>query len=69
MQKPLLGYVVAALIGAVVFVIVGFFAYATDPGGWPFRYWLTRDPIESGVHIWAGLGLLIGAAARYAATR
>lgn len=68
MQKPLLGYVIAAVIGVVVSVIVGYFVYATDPGGWAFGYWL-RDPIRRGVLYWATLGAVIGAGVRYLQTR
>lgn len=59
MQKPLFGYVIAALIGAVVFVIVGYFVNKT-PDGWPFYYWLTRNPLGNGMVLWAILGVAIG---------
>lgn len=63
MQKPLFGYVIAAIIGAIVFVVVGYFVYATDPGGWAFGYWLF-DPIRRGVWKWALTGAAIGAGLR-----
>lgn len=68
MQKPQFGYLIAAAVGAVIFVIVGYFVYATDPGGWSFSYWL-RDPIRRGVFLWAALGAAIGCALRFLAVK
>jgi hypothetical protein len=53
--------VVAGIIGAVVFVIVGFMVYAT---GWgdravTFPYWVQR-PFRFGVWIWALIGAGVG---------
>jgi hypothetical protein len=58
------GFVVAAVIGAVVFVIVGYFVYATDPDGWSFGYWIA-DPIRRGVWKWAIVGAAVGCGLRY----
>lgn len=69
MQKPLFGYVIAALIGAVGFVIVGYFVNKT-PDSWSFHYWLTRNPFRPELIGWIVLGCAIGLGLRFvAATR
>lgn len=69
MQKPLLGYVIAALVGAVGFVIIGYLVNKT-PDSWSFYYWLTRNPFRSELIGWIVLGCAIGLGLRFvAATR
>jgi len=61
----LVSFAIAAAIGAALFVIVGFFVYATDPGGQTFGYWLTRDPVRRSVHWWALFGAALGVGIEY----
>lgn len=65
MQKPALPFVIAALVGAVVSVIVGYFAYASAHDGISFSFWIER-PVRYGAIWWALTGLIVGPAARYA---
>jgi hypothetical protein len=67
MQKPLLGFVVAAVIGAVLFVIVGYFAYAASSDAVGFAYWVRRPLQFSGLY-WALLGAAVGCGLRYLQT-
>lgn len=57
-------YAVAAAIGVVVFVLVGFFAYSIERGPeWSYSLteWLAQ-PLRFGVFWWAVLGAVVGAA-------
>lgn len=56
-------YVISAAIGAVIFVIVGYFV---SGDGLSFGFWLER-PLRYNVFLWALLGSAIGAGVRYAA--
>lgn len=58
MERVAIDFVVASVIGAVIFVIVGYFAQA---GGLSFSYWLSTP--QPGP--WAGVGALIGFGLRY----
>ena len=68
MQKPLFGYVIAATIGAVILVVVGYFVHAAPGGAVGFPFWLER-PIRYGVHLWAMAGMLIGAGVQFVRAR
>jgi hypothetical protein len=58
MERVAIDFVVAALIGAVIFVIVGYFAQA---GGMSFSRWLALP--QPGP--WATVGALVGTGLRY----
>jgi hypothetical protein len=67
MQNVALPYVVAALVGAVLFVMVGYFVYAlpADAGGAAsFSFWI-ENPVRYGAVWWALAGLFIGPAVRF----
>lgn len=68
MQKPLLGYVIAAAIGAVILVVVGYFVHAAPGDAVGFQFWIER-PIRYGVPLWAIVGLLLGAGVQYVRAR
>lgn len=68
MQKPLLGYVVAALIGAAVSIVVGYLVHAAPGDGFTFGWWI-GSPFRYGVHLWAIAGLLAGTGFKYAFAR
>lgn len=68
MQKPLLGYVIAAAIGAALSIIVGYLVYAAPGDAVGFGYWINH-PIRFSAHIWAMLGIAIGAGLRFVAAR
>lgn len=65
MHKPL-GYVVAALMGAVLAVIVGYFAFAAGGREVNIGLWLDY-PLRFNIHLWALLGAALGLGARYLA--
>jgi len=60
MQKPLLGYVIAAVIGAVISVVAGYLVYAAPGDAVTFNYWL-KNPIRFSVFAWSLVGILCGA--------
>lgn len=69
MQKSdALGFAVAAVVGAVVLVVVGYFVYATPGGAVSFGYWL-HSPVRFGALNWAFAGILAGVAVRYLSLR
>jgi hypothetical protein len=59
-----INYGIAALIGAVLAVIVGFMVYAIDGQGVTFSYWIIH-PIRYGAFGWVFIGGLVGAGIRY----
>lgn len=60
-------YIVSSAVGAVVFTIIGYFAYAvaegTD-GAYEMSYWLLEYE-RSNPAFWAIIGALIGSAIQY----
>ena len=68
MQKPLLGYVVAAVIGAMVSVVVGYLVYAAPGDAVTFSYWI-KSPIRHAGLLWALVGLFAGAGMRFVLAR
>lgn len=64
MQKQTaLDFVIAALIGGVLLVIVGYFVQARELS---ISYWLQHFFLY-GAWVWATLGILIGSGLRYLA--
>lgn len=64
-------YAVAAAVGVVFFVLIGFFAYSTEAGvdgSQPLTYWLSW-PIRFGVIWWVALGAIVGAALNFLHSR
>lgn len=68
MQKPLLGYVLAAAIGAALSIVVGYLVYAAPGDAVDFGYWINH-PIRFSVLVWALAGILAGAGLRYITAR
>lgn len=68
MQKPLLGYVIAAAIGAAVSIVIGYLVYAAPGDAVGFGYWLNR-PMRYSVVGWAMGGILAGLGLRYITAR
>lgn len=68
MQKPLFGYLVAALIGAAVSTVVGYFVYAAPGNAVDFHYWVTH-PLRFSAPLWSLAGLLAGSGLRYVTAR
>lgn len=59
MHKQTFEFLIAALIGVIIFIIIGFFAQAE---GLSFSYWLSRSP-QPGP--WALVGALVGFGLRF----
>lgn len=68
MQGSRLKTLVAAAIGAVIAVIVGFLVYAAPGDAVDFGYWVSK-PLRFGALYWALVGGLIGAGAKFALGR
>jgi len=68
MQKPLLGNLVAAALGAAVAVVVGYLVYAAPGDAVTFNYWI-EHPIRFSVFGWVVAGSFAGFGLRYAVTR
>lgn len=64
MNQQSINYGIAALIGAVLAVILGFIVYAIDGQGVDFSYWITH-PVRFGVLGWVFIGGLVGVGLRY----
>lgn len=52
-------YVIAAIVGAVALVIVGYLVHAAPGDGVSFEFWIA-NPIRYNVLAWAALGALLG---------
>lgn len=68
MQGSALKTLIAAAIGAVIAVVVGFLVYAAPGDAVDFGYWVSK-PFRYGVVYWALVGGLVGAGAKYALGR
>jgi hypothetical protein len=63
MPNRTVDYAIAASVGALATVIVGYFVFVAASPGISFTYWLGHR--EAQVAAWAAIGVLVGAALRY----
>lgn len=69
MQTPSLGYLVAAAIGAIIAVVVGFLVYSIPTGPADSQYFSTwlMSPLRYSVIYWVVTGIAVGCGLRYLA--
>ena len=63
MPNKTLDYVIAAALGALAVIVLGYFVFVASNPGIGFTYWLRHR--EAQVATWAAIGIVSGAALRY----
>lgn len=65
MTKTTTGYAVAAIIGAILGILTGYFVRTASGDDFSFSFWLLYDPLRFGVFQWAIGGAVVGLGLRF----